>query len=149
MTASVRDITPADEARWRELWQEYLVFYENDLPAAVTDTTWTRLLDPGEKAMFGFVAENDDGAVVGFVNCVLHLNTWTEKTICYLEDLFVDRQARKQGAGKALIDAVRKRGHSDGWHRVYWRTGKTNTRARGLYDTLAEGTDWVTYEISL
>jgi len=146
---STRNLTAGDEARWRELWQAYLVFYENDLADAVTDTTWDRLIDPGETAMFTFVAEDNSGAVIGFVNCVLHLNTWSEKTICYLEDLFVDAQARNQGAGRALIEAVRDRGKTDGWHRVYWRTNKTNATAQALYDTLADGTDWITYEMSL
>jgi ribosomal protein S18 acetylase RimI-like enzyme len=143
-----RDLIAGDEARWRELWKDYLTFYGTDIAAAVTDTTWRRLQDPGEAAMFSLVAESG-GKVVGFVNCVLHLNTWTEKQICYLEDLFVDAAARNQGAGRALVEAVRERGRADGWHRIYWRTQNDNATARALYDTLADGTDWVTYEISL
>ena len=147
MTVTVRDLTAADEARWRELWQGYLAFYESDVAPAVSNTTWSRLLDAGEPAMFGLAAEAENGAVIGIVHCVLHMNTWTEKPICYLEDLFVDAQARNRGAGRALIEAVRERGQ--GWHRIYWRTRNDNTTARALYDTLADGTDWVTYEISL
>jgi GNAT superfamily N-acetyltransferase len=149
MTITIRNITAADEARWRELWQGYLTFYETDVPQAVTDETWARLLNPEEVAMFCLVALGDDGAVVGFVNCVLHLNTWTEKRVCYLEDLFVDPAVRNQGAGRALIEAVREQGRARDCHRIYWRTNESNATARALYDTLADGTDWFTYEISL
>jgi len=149
MSITIRKITAADEARWRELWQGYLTFYEYDLSDAVTDETWARLLDPGEAAKFCLVALGDDGAVIGFVNCVLHLNTWTEKRVCYLEDLFVDPAIRNQGAGRALIEAVREQGKAQNCHRIYWRTNESNSSARALYDTLADITDWVTYEISL
>ncbi|NQV83156.1 MAG: GNAT family N-acetyltransferase [Rhodospirillales bacterium] len=144
----IRDLTVADQDRWRELWKGYLTFYGTDVSPAVTDQTWNRLVEPDEAAMFCLVAQVDT-AVVGFVNCVLHLNTWTEKPVCYLEDLFVDPDVRGRGAGRALIEAVRQRGQTDNWHRIYWRTHKNNTTARALYDTLAVGTDWVTYEISL
>ncbi len=146
---NTRDLTAADEAHWRDLWQGYLTFYESDVPPAVTDETWRRLLAPGEAAMFCLVATGDGDAVVGFVNCVLHLNTWTEKPVCYLEDLFVDPAFRNQGAGRALIEAVRDKGMAEDWHRVYWRTRDNNTTARTLYDKVADGTDWATYEISL
>ena len=148
MSVTIRDLSPGDEIRWRDLWRGYCTFYETDMPPAVTDETWRRLLDPGEAAMFGLVAQGG-GAVIGFVNCVLHQNTWTEKPVCYLEDLFVDSAARNQGAGRALIEAVRDRGMAEGWHRVYWRTRENNATARGLYDKVADGTDWATYEISL
>lgn len=148
MTVSIRDLTDADEARWRELWQGYLTFYESDVAAAVTDETWARLIDPGRTDMFCLVAETE-GGVIGIVNCVLHGNTWTEKPVCYLEDLFVDPDTRNQGAGRALIEAVIERGQADGWHRVYWRTAESNATARALYDTMAKGTDWVTYEVNL
>ena len=149
MTVTVRDLTAADEARWRELWQGYLTFYESDVAPAVSNTTWSRLLDAGEPAMFGLAAEAENGAVIGIVHCVLHMNTWTEKPICYLEDLFVDPAVRNQGAGRALIEAVREQGRARDCHRIYWRTNESNATARALYDTLADGTDWFTYEISL
>ena len=153
MTITVRELAAGDEACWRDLWRSYCKFYETDMPGAITDETWRRLLNPGEPAMFSLVALGDGGAVVGFVNCVLHLNTWTEKPVCYLEDLFVDPTVRNRGAGRALIQAVRERGQADGehrgWHRIYWRTRNDNTTARTLYDKMADGTDWVTYEISL
>ena len=33
---------------WEPLWKGYLEFYKTSVPAATTDTTWSRLLDPAE-----------------------------------------------------------------------------------------------------
>ena len=145
MTLIVRDLSAQDEAQWRALWDGYLTFYEASVAPDVTDTTWARLLD-GASPLFGLVAELD-GEVVGIVNCVLHANTWTSKPVCYLEDLYTAPEARGQGAGRALIDAVTERAKAEDWHRVYWRTAADNTTAQALYDKLAKRTAWVTYEV--
>ena len=49
MKVTIRDIAPRDEARWRDLWRGYCTFYETDIPDAVTDKTWRRLLDASEE----------------------------------------------------------------------------------------------------
>lgn len=144
MSITVRPLSLADEARWRSLWAGYLEFYEcPDLSPKVTDHTWAMLTGPRED-VFGLVAQDDGGTVVGIVNCVVHANTWVDKPICYLEDLFVDPKARGQGAGKALIEGVIARAKADDWGQVYWRTA-TGNPARKLYDQVAETIDFVTY----
>lgn len=147
MTATIRDLTVEDEPRWRALWAGYLDFYgKADLDPAVTENTWAMVSDERDD-VFALVADGEAG-VVGFVNCVVHPNTWVNAPICYLEDLFVDDKARGQGAGRALIDAVVDRARANGWGRVYWRTHEDN-RARTLYDRVTPPADWVVYEIEL
>ena len=147
MSLTVRNLEPADEARWRSLWRGYCAFYEKVMPENVNDETWRRLLDDGQKTMFGLVVCEDDGAAVGIVNCILHPVTWGTAPVCYLEDLFVEPAARKLGAGRALIEAVCERARANSWHRVYWRTKCDNATARSLYDKVADLTDWVIYEV--
>lgn len=143
MNVTIRDLSEADEPRWRELWAGYLEFYAYpDLDPKVTDHTWDMLTGP-RGDVFGLVAEAD-GEVIGIVHCVVHANTWVDKPICYLEDLFVDPDRRGQGAGRALIDAVIVRAEARGWGQVYWRTA-TDNPARKLYDQMAEAIDFVTY----
>jgi len=102
MPITIRSLEIRDEARWRELWAGYLAFYKcPDLPAAVTDHTWSMLTGPRQD-VFGLVAEGD-GRVIGIVNCVIHANTWTDKSICYLEDLFVDPAVRGQGVDRRRL----------------------------------------------
>ncbi len=147
MSLTVRNLEPADEARWRSLWRGYCEFYETVMPENVSDETWRRLLDDGQETMFGLVACEEDGAVVGFVNCILHPVTWSTAPVCYLEDLFVDPAVRKLGAGRVLIEGVCERARANGWYRVYWRTKSDNATARSLYDKVGDLTDWVTYEV--
>jgi len=140
---TVRDLQIDDEARWRDLWAGYLEFYEtSDLDPKVTDHTWS-MLTGARPDVFGFVAEVD-GRVVGFVHGVEHANTWVDKSICYLEDLFVEPTVRGQGAGRALIEAVITHAKANDWGQVYWRTAETNP-ARKLYDQVADKIDFVTY----
>ena len=147
-TVAVRDLAPGDEAAWRALWKGYCDFYGVSVPASVTDATWRRLIDP-DAPLFGLVACDAAGRAVGIVNCVLHPVTWSAADTCYLEDLFVAPEARKRGAGRALIEAVRKRGEAQGWYRVYWMTKVDNRTARALYDKLTGGSEWVRYHIPL
>lgn len=140
----VRATRAGDENAWRELWDGYCEFYETVVPADVTAETWRRLLEPG--SMFGLVSEQD-GEVVGFVNCVLHPSTWAVAESCYLEDLFVSPAARGSGAGRALIEAVVERARSNGWDKVYWHTREDNARARALYDSFTKADDFVRYVV--
>jgi len=144
VAVTVRTLRTSDESRWRELWQGYLTFYEcPDLDPKVTTHTWSMLI--GERAdVFGFVAEDEHGRIVGFVHGIEHANTWVDRSICYLEDLFVDPTVRGQGAGRALIEAVVAKAQDQGWGQVYWRTA-TDNPARKLYDQVANKIEFVTY----
>lgn len=145
-TTRVRALAATDRESWSALWQGYIAFYKAVVPDAVTEETWRRLLDPAAP-MFCLVAEHGKGEVIGLVNCVLHLNTWTARRVCYLEDLFVAPAARGRGAARALIEAVAERMRIENWHRVYWMTKTDNAAARALYDKIAPVTDWVRYDI--
>lgn len=143
----IRDPRPDDEAGWRRLWIGYTSFYQTKVPEAVTAATWRRVLDPSA-AMFGRLAEQQ-GELVGFCLCVPHDATWSEAPVCYLEDLFVARQARKSGIGSALIEDVLALGRKHGWSRVYWHTQANNRTARKLYDSFAPADNFVRYRLTL
>ena len=145
---NIRTVTPLDRESWFHLWRGYLDFYETALDERISETTWLRLLDTNEP-VFGLVAVDAADQVIGIVNYVLHANTWTEKPVCYLEDLFVDPAARGQGAGKALIEAVIELAKTQGWYRVYWQTKEGNAAARRVYDKITPATDWVRYDANL
>lgn len=58
----IRQVTADDHAAWLPLWQAYLRFYNTELPDAVTQSTWQRLLDPSEPT-HGALAWADGKAV--------------------------------------------------------------------------------------
>jgi len=62
-----------------------------------------------------------------------------------MEDLFTLPEARGQGAGKALIEAVYAKAKLAGSPRVYWQTHETNTVAKSLYDKVADYSGFVVY----
>jgi GNAT superfamily N-acetyltransferase len=57
----------------------------------------------------------------------------------------VTETARKNGLGRALIEAVIECAQAAGASRVHWLTHETNTTARRLYDTLAEAPGFIQY----
>ncbi len=135
-----------DFKAWGKLWQKYCDFYEESVPPVVTEHTWGRLLAENE-TLFGFVAEDEAGTLVGFTNCVVHPGTWSRRDNCYLEDLFVSADVRGKGVGRALIEAVVAKSRELSCSRVYWQTHNQNTNARALYDKITPVSNWVIYEI--
>jgi len=132
-----------DEPTWRKLWDGYTRFYRVDVPEAVTAALWRKLVTAGAD-VHGLVAERD-GRLIGLANYLFHPSTWSVKPTCYLEDLFVDSQARGSGAGKALILAVETAARAADASRIYWHTQEYNAPARSLYDTLAPRTSFIVY----
>lgn len=142
----IREARAEDRAGWEKLWLGYIDFYEAAITPQITDTTWRRFLDPSEP-MFCLVAEDDKThELLGFVNCVIHRGTWSIADFCYLEDLFTAEAARKQGVGRALIEAVYKRADELKLARVYWLTHETNYAGRSLYDKVAKNLGFIQYK---
>ncbi|MFC6715838.1 GNAT family N-acetyltransferase [Branchiibius cervicis] len=140
-------ITAADRAEWEPLWQGYLEFYEEQLPDAVTDDTFARLV--ADRELHGVLARDADGTAIGFVHWLFHASTWTPQGYCYLEDLFVSPDSRAHGTGAGLIAHVVRAARDGGAAKVYWLTQVGNSRARSLYDKVATDTGFVHYEIDL
>jgi GNAT superfamily N-acetyltransferase len=147
MTVTIREALPEDEARWRKLWADYLAFYGVGIADDITELTWRRVFDPAS-AIFMRVAEVD-GVVMGFALCLTHEGTWTRTLDCYLEDLFVDADARGKGVGRALLDDLVELSKARGWTRLYWHTNETNATARKLYDRYIESDGHIRYRITL
>lgn len=144
---TIRPLDPGDLDAWRRLWHAYVAFYGADVSEAVTAKTWRRLLDP-DAPLLGLVAESD-GRIVGMLNAVVHANTWSDRPVCYLEDLFVAPEGRCRGVARALIEALAERGRREGWHRVYWMTHADNHAARRVYDRIGSLTKFVRYDLTL
>jgi GNAT superfamily N-acetyltransferase len=140
----VRPLRPEDEAAWRRLWRSYLDFYETALPEEVYATSFARLTDPAVRDYHGLLAWQD-GAPVGFAHYILHRHGWQLAEVCYLQDLYVDAEARGTGAGRALIEAVYRAADAAGAPNVYWLTQESNTTARRLYDRVGRVTPFVKY----
>lgn len=145
MRWQVRDVRADDRAGWDRVYASYLEFYGEQVPPQVIDHVFARMVDPDDPQLFGLVAVDEGGAVVGLANVVVHPNTWSDRDDAYLEDLATAPAHRGQGVGHALIAALVERGRERGWRRVHWHTEQGNTRARRLYDDVARLTEYVRY----
>lgn len=144
---TIRAVTPADEAIWRDLWAGYLAYYETSLPEEVTTNTWNRVV--GDDPTFHAIVAERDGEIVGFANTVVHDFTWAIRPAGLLHDLYVRPDVRGGGVGRALIDHVIEQGRRESWSRVYWMTKEDNATARRLYDTYAPADGFVRYRVAL
>ena len=104
---TIRPVAQRDRSEWEPLWEGYNRFYERKLPADITDTTWSRFFDPAEP-VHALVAERD-GELLGLAHYLFHRSTIMIAPTCYLQDLFTAEEARGQGIGRALIEAVYER----------------------------------------
>jgi len=146
-TVEVRPLAQSDHDDWLRLWRGYQEFYHVDIAPEVSRVTWLRLLDRSEPmhAAVAMVA----GRIIGLVHFIYHRSCWTTGNYCYLQDLFVTREARGHGAGRALIEYVYERARGAGCARVHWLTHESNKSAMQLYDRIAERPGFVQYRHKL
>jgi ribosomal protein S18 acetylase RimI-like enzyme len=69
------------------------------------------------------------------------LAVWTGADDCWLEDLFVESNARRSGLGRALVTAAFERAEERGCRRMELDVDEDNTGAIAFYDTLGLSTE--------
>jgi len=132
----IRQVHADEHAAWLPLWQAYLRFYKTELPQAVTQSTWQRMLDPNEPTHAALAWA--DGKAVGMVHFIYHRSNWAIENACYLQDLLVAPETRGTGVGRQLIEFVYTTAKADGCNKVHWLTHETNATAIQLYERIAE-----------
>lgn len=147
MDMRIRPLQLEDKAEWLPLWHQYLVFYQHELSDEQTLLTFERLAS-GEGPVFGLAAFDSD-RMLGFAHYSFTFSTWEKNAAVYLEDLFVEPDARSRGVARALIDAVGAEAQRLGAERLHWITQASNERARRLYDQIATLSEFVIYEQQL
>lgn len=130
---------------WLPLASAYMAFYKTVRRPDEYERLWQRLHSGSGLCSFG---ARIDGSLVGFTHYFFHASCWSED-VCYLQDLFVDPDARAQGIGRSLIQSVKDRARQANAPRLYWLTQNHNDVARRLYDQLATHSGFIRYEINL
>ncbi len=101
-------------------------------------------------ALFGHVAQAEDGTVVGLALWFLNYSTWDGAHGVYLEDLYVRPEHRGGGHGRALLAALAGVCSGRGYTRLQWWVLNWNTPSIGFYRALGAEPmdDWTTMRLS-
>ncbi len=147
MSIEIRPVQESDRAEWDVLYQGYATFYKVDQTPEMRDRVWSWLMD-ADHGSNGLVAVQG-GKLIGLTHYRPFVSCLGANVSCFLDDLFVDPNARGSGAAQALIDGVKEIASEKGWAKVRWITADDNYRARSLYDKSAVRTMWVTYDLPI
>lgn len=123
-------LTEPDRARWEALVRGKDAYFGTVRTDDDYERTWWRLLDGGQTRG---IAAWLDGTMVGIAHYVFHASVWGKDGRCYLADLFVDAEVRRQGVATAVIRWVARNAEEHGFRGLYWNT-LADAPARALYD---------------
>jgi GNAT superfamily N-acetyltransferase len=127
-----------------------LAEYERSLDSVTaTEEDLRRALFGAQPAVFAHVAEHE-GTVVGFALWFLNFSTWTGQHGIHLEDLFVGKELRGSGYGKALLTELARLCVERGYQRLEWVVLDWNTPSIEFYKSLGAQPmeEWDTFRLS-
>ncbi len=126
-------LTESDRAAWEVLARGKDTYFEVERGEDDYERTWRRLLD--DDRLRG-IAARLDGRMVGIAHYLFHASIWYSGR-CYLADLFVDPELRRQGIATAVIEWVARDAGEHGYPSLYWNTLE-DAPARALYDKVGK-----------
>lgn len=134
---SVRPLAPHDFPNWLPLWDGNNLGQRHE---EITTSTWMRLMDD-TIPVFGLCAIKN-GEMAGLVHYVLHYTTGAIEPACYMQDVFVSPNFRKQGIAAQMVEALAEIGKARKWSRLYWLADNGNEAAQALYRNIGVKLDF-------
>ena len=135
MSISIRFARP-DDAEIIVHFVRELASFEGDSGAVeVTAETMRKQMESDAPPFESVVAENDDEPV-GFALFFHTYSTWRGRSGMWLEDLFVSKEHRGQGIGRALLAYLGEIAVERRYARMEWTVLNWNTQAQDFYRSL-------------
>jgi ribosomal protein S18 acetylase RimI-like enzyme len=136
-----------------ELFDQYRVFYKQPSNLELARSFIQQRLRNNESVIF-VALTSDTNKPVGFTQLYPSYSSVRAQKAWILNDLYVDRDYRKQGVGEKLIQTAMEFARQDGASFVELSTAIDNYTARGLYEKIgfakmAPETGFITYRIGL
>ena len=130
------------------LMRAYCQFYESSPPEeGVVEMLRTLITDSSQGAVF---IARKGGQAVGVATLDWKWSSLKGARLGYLEDLFVDPDARGDGIADALIEICADRCRELGMPALEWLTAPDNHRAQKVYNrTGAESDTYLEYDLEL
>jgi len=148
----VREATPADTDDIVAMVHELAAYEKAPDECTLTAQQLSAALFGPSPALFGHVVSRGDaadGPVLGFALWFLNFSTWRGVHGVYLEDLYVRPEARRGGAGRALLSRLAQICQERGYARLEWWVLDWNTPARDAYAAMGASalTEWIPYRV--
>ncbi|MGY6040018.1 GNAT family N-acetyltransferase [Aeromonas sp. AE23HZ002T15] len=121
-----------DIPRVAPLFVQYREFYRVPAAPAAAEAFLQARCARQESVLF--LAEHEDGEVLGFAHLYPLFCSLELKPIWLLYDLFVAPSARKQGVAQALLERADEHGHATGAAFLMLSTATDNLGAQSLYE---------------
>jgi GNAT superfamily N-acetyltransferase len=134
-------LTEADRTAWKALTRRYIAHAGAEMSDDGYERTWQRLVARDE--IRGIAAWLDD-TMVGIAHYLFHASIWWAGR-CYMADLFVAPEVRRQGIATAMLEWVARDAEEHDAPRFYWNTELDNAGARALYDKVANYKGFIVY----
>lgn len=145
---TVREAVMSDIPQLKTLMLAYIVdFYQYRQPE---DDKLNALIHEllEQKIGIQFVAETEEGALVGFATLYFSYSTLRAAKIAVMNDLFVIEEERGQGAAAKLFAACKGYAARHDYAKVTWETAPDNLRAQAFYDKMGgDRGHWLTFSV--
>ncbi|MGW0737642.1 N-acetyltransferase family protein [Streptomyces sp. NPDC002851] len=146
----IRTATPADVPAIHAMIRE-LAEYEKALhEVRATEDQLRTALFGEHPAVHALIAEDENGAPVGFTLWFLTFSTWRGTHGIYMEDLYVRPEARGGGHGKEMMAELARVCVARGYQRLEWAVLDWNKVAIDFYDALGARPqdEWTVYRLT-
>ena len=145
----VRPARPEDATRIHEMVVALARYEKMDHLCKSSPESLSEALFADQPALNAIVAEVD-GVVCGMATYFQSYSTFFAKRGVYVEDIYVDEEARHRGVGRALVKELCHVAQETGAGRLEWTTLLWNTDALEFFDSIgAQPSDvWTTYRMS-
>jgi ribosomal protein S18 acetylase RimI-like enzyme len=116
-------------AAFRDWWGKDRPSYDE-----IREPAGALLCDPATD--FLLASHGGEDRAVGVCQLRYRLSVWTGADDCWLEDLFVESDARGSGLGRALVTAALERAAERGCKRIELDVNESNAAAIAFYESL-------------
>ena len=134
MSFKVRAAMPADLAELVPLFDAYRVFYEQQRDPAAAEAFLAERFESRDSRIF--LARRADDVALGFAQLFPSFSSVAMRPILVLNDLYVAKEGRRLGVGKALLGAAHEFAREASAVRVSLKTAADNHSAQPLYESV-------------
>lgn len=146
---SVRPVVESDTASIMQFIVDLAVYEKEPNAVVATESHLKNSLFCDTPQVHGLIAEAE-GTPIGFAVYFFNYSTWLGQHGIYLEDLYVNPDARGSGAGKALLKELAQIAVAKECGRVEWSVLDWNEPAIQFYKAMGAipQDEWTVYRLS-